>query len=163
MKWLIWLILEARAEFKKIFPSFFGSNENKKIFFWNLLTFSSSISFYSVMEFLRSSIGCPLGHMYKLMILKLHTFYMHRLHMCFLIVGMLSIEVCTILGRRNVWGCAFIRYSRVCPHVPTKLFDICHTHWNHRWAQILSLFFEPQKGDLNNTTVMKKKYMTSDW
>ena len=36
----------------------------------------------SLMEFLRS-IGCPLGHMYKLIILKLHTFYMCKLHMCF--------------------------------------------------------------------------------
>ena len=31
--------LEARAEIKKLFRSFFGSNENKKICFWNLLTF----------------------------------------------------------------------------------------------------------------------------
>ena len=30
---------------------------------------------------------------------------MCKLHMCFIIVGMLSIEVCTILGRWKVWGC----------------------------------------------------------
>ena len=39
---LIWHILEARAESKKIFCSFFGVNENKKSCFWNLLTFTKS-------------------------------------------------------------------------------------------------------------------------
>ena len=33
-------ILEARTEIKKLFHSFFGGNENNKICFWNLLTFS---------------------------------------------------------------------------------------------------------------------------
>ena len=33
--------LETRAEIKKYYRSFFGSNENKKICFWNLLTFRS--------------------------------------------------------------------------------------------------------------------------
>ena len=36
---MIWPILEALAEIKKWFHSFFGRNENKKICFWNLLTF----------------------------------------------------------------------------------------------------------------------------
>ena len=42
---MIWLILETRAEFKK-FHSFFGSNENKKICFWNLLTFRKGGYYY---------------------------------------------------------------------------------------------------------------------
>ena len=37
---MIWLILETRAEFKKWFCSFFGSNEKRQICFWNLLTFT---------------------------------------------------------------------------------------------------------------------------
>ena len=37
---MIWPILEARAEIQKYFRSFFGSNENFKICFWDLLTFS---------------------------------------------------------------------------------------------------------------------------
>ena len=39
----IWLILEARAELKIWFCSFFGSNENKKICFRNYLTFRKSL------------------------------------------------------------------------------------------------------------------------
>ena len=44
IKWclhfFIWPILEARTEFKKEFLFVFGGNENNKICFWNLLTFS---------------------------------------------------------------------------------------------------------------------------
>ena len=35
---MIWPLLEARAEIQKHLCSFFGSNENFKIFFWDLLT-----------------------------------------------------------------------------------------------------------------------------
>ena len=37
---MIWPILEARAEIKKSFRSYFGSNEDIKKSFWNWLTFS---------------------------------------------------------------------------------------------------------------------------
>ena len=36
---MIWPILEARAEIQKYFRLFFGSNENSKICFRDLLTF----------------------------------------------------------------------------------------------------------------------------
>ena len=36
---MIWPILEARVEIEKYFRSFFGSNENFKIWFWDYLTF----------------------------------------------------------------------------------------------------------------------------
>ena len=41
---MIWPILEARAEIELYFCSFFGSNENFKICFWNQLTFRQQIN-----------------------------------------------------------------------------------------------------------------------
>ena len=48
LHFLIWLILEARAVFKKQLCAFFGSNENKKICFWNLLTFRKARYLFSL-------------------------------------------------------------------------------------------------------------------
>ena len=41
-------VFEDRAEIKKQFRSFFGSNENNKIGFWNLLTFRVSVILCSI-------------------------------------------------------------------------------------------------------------------
>ena len=38
---MIWPILEAKAEIQKYFRSFFGSNEDIQMSFWNYLTFST--------------------------------------------------------------------------------------------------------------------------
>ena len=40
MIFMIWPILEARTEVEEYFRSFFGSNENFEICFWDLLAFS---------------------------------------------------------------------------------------------------------------------------
>jgi hypothetical protein len=42
---MIWPILEARAEIKKYFRSFFGSNEDIQKSFWNYLTFKAWIDY----------------------------------------------------------------------------------------------------------------------
>ena len=53
---MIWPILEARAEIQKYFRSFFGSNENFKICFPDLLTFRQGVhSFQICIELLTGS------------------------------------------------------------------------------------------------------------